>query len=53
MSDIERKERGLDAIRLMTKLLPVEDFGEDYQADALLNMIMELAGLEDKDLKDL
>lgn len=53
MTDQERKELAIQALKVMIKLLPPYDHGEDSDCEELQNCIIDLGGLQPEDYKDL
>jgi len=53
MTDQERKESAIKCLELMVKLLPPDEYGEDYNCEELQNRIIDLGNLQPEDYKDL
>lgn len=49
----ERKESAIECIKLMVRLLPPDEYGEDYDCEELQNRIINLGDLKPEDYKDL
>lgn len=45
----ERKELAIEALQLMTQLLPPDEHGENSDCEVLYNIIAELGGLKPHD----
>jgi len=52
LTDQERKDSAIEALKLITKLLPPDKYGEDVYCEELYNRIVQLGGLLPKDLID-
>ncbi len=53
LTHAERQQIAKEAIELMIKLLPPEEFGENDQCEQLHNKIVELGELSETDLEEI
>lgn len=53
LTHAERNQLGKDAIELILKLLPPEEFGEDSNAEELYNTVVALAELSEEQIEEI